>query len=82
MMTALKCCESGDQFLVRFYNVSEAAVRGDIQFGMPVSEAWRATAAERAVKRLNLSPNRTGCEIEVKGGEIVTLLLRPVRRGP
>jgi alpha-mannosidase len=80
-MTALKRCENGDQFLVRFYNVSETAVRGDIRFGVPISEVWRATAAERATKRLNLSPNRTSCEIEVKGGEIVTLLLRPVRSG-
>lgn len=78
-LTALKCDESGNQLVLRFYNTSQT-LTGHIRFGLPVAQVWRATAGEEVTGELKISPDGKHCQLEVAAGEIVTLMCRLDRK--
>jgi mannosylglycerate hydrolase len=77
ILTALKRSDADSRLLVRFYSLAQSVINATVRFGFRVSEIHRATAAERIIKPLDLSADRTECKLPVESGEIVTLLLRP-----
>jgi alpha-mannosidase len=65
-----------DTLIVRFYNITREPIRGTVTLGLPMSAAYRATLAEERGARLDLAE---GCQVqlEVRGGEVVTLEFVP-----
>jgi mannosylglycerate hydrolase len=66
-----------DSLIVRFYNITREAVSGTVTLGLPVSAVYRATLAEDRQESLPVSAAGQ-VQIEVRGGEIVTLECVPV----
>jgi mannosylglycerate hydrolase len=61
-----------DTLIVRFYNITREAVGGTVTLGLPVSAVYRATLAEDRQEPLPVSAAGQ-VQLEVRGGEIVTL---------
>jgi mannosylglycerate hydrolase len=61
-----------DTLIVRFYNITRAAVTGMVTLGLPVSAVYRATLAEERQEPVPVSAAGQ-VQIEVRGSEIVTL---------
>jgi alpha-mannosidase len=66
-----------DTLIVRFYNITREALSGTVSIGLPVSAVYRATLAEDRQEPLAVSASGQ-VQIEVRGGEIVTLECVPV----
>jgi alpha-mannosidase len=79
VLNAIKRSETDDRLVLRFYNVSGSRVRGRVQFGFALAQAWQATAGEQATRQIDLEAGGTGCNLEIEPYEIVTLLLCPAR---
>ncbi|MBZ0302185.1 MAG: hypothetical protein K8J31_20720, partial [Anaerolineae bacterium] len=71
---------SGDDLIVRVYNVTRQPVSGMITFGLPIEQAQRVNLAETAQEMLPLEGSQR-VPIQVRGGEIFTLKVRPARGG-
>ncbi|RPJ35156.1 MAG: hypothetical protein EHM35_09375, partial [Planctomycetaceae bacterium] len=75
ILTAVKRSETDGRLVIRFYNVDQSAVPATVRFGFPVIQAHRATLSETVLEPLELSADRTTCQLEVGAAEIVTIVL-------
>jgi mannosylglycerate hydrolase len=66
---------SGNNLIVRGYNVLRQPTRATITFGMPITEAYRANMAEEIQAALPIWENAR-VVVEAWGGEVVTLKAR------
>jgi len=74
ILTSLKKTEEDDRLLLRFYSVARSPVQASIQFGFRADEAFRATTSESVLEPLQLLEDGSGCTLEVKPAEIVTIV--------
>ena len=73
--SAVKPCEDGAGFAVRFWNMSDEPQAGRVRAGMAFAKALRARLDETPVQEL---PAREGeVEVRTEAKEIVTLIFRP-----
>jgi alpha-mannosidase len=66
---------SGDDLIIRVYNVTREAVDGTLTLGFPVTEAHRVNLAEAGQERLTAPDNQI--ELHVEGAEVYTVKVRP-----
>ncbi len=62
---------SGESVIVRVYNITREAVRGEIGFGFPVGRVFRVNMAEEYQE--TLAVHERSIPIEVRGAEVYTL---------
>ena len=79
MLTALKCNDAATDLVLRFYNTGENDIQAGIRFGFPVAAIWRAKMSEEPIAALGVISDNEVDGFSVRGGEIVTLLVRPKR---
>ncbi len=66
---------SGEDFIVRFYNITRDSVIGVIRFGIPITQVEQVTMAEAPLGVLDIVDQQVF--IPVKGAEVITLKVRP-----
>jgi mannosylglycerate hydrolase len=67
---------SGDDLIVRVYNITDEPVTGAIIFGVPIEEAQRVNMAEEAQERLTVESG-SRITLQVNGAEVYSVRVRP-----
>jgi mannosylglycerate hydrolase len=67
---------SGDDLMVRIYNITREAVDGSITFGTPIEAAQRVNLAEETQVRVPVQ-DQNRLDIRVNGAEVYTVKVRP-----
>ena len=73
-MTAVKASEEGNDLIVRFYNVLDRKVKGELKIQAGVREAYAANLNEEQGQKLLIKGDSV--KIEARGKEIVTLRMK------
>ncbi|HVO44576.1 MAG TPA: glycoside hydrolase family 38 C-terminal domain-containing protein, partial [Aggregatilineales bacterium] len=69
---------SGDNLIVRCYNVTRQPVMASIVFGLPIQAVYRVNMAEEAQEQLSVI-DRYQVPVTVRGAEVLTLQVVPAR---
>lgn len=75
VVTAIKKSETGNAFIVRFYNITSQTVQGKIQTLLPIEEAYEVSLDERVVQETAVESERT-VRVNVHPHRIMTMKLR------
>ena len=73
-MTAVKASEEGNDLIVRFYNILDRKVKGELEIGAGVMETYTTNLNEERGQKLPIKEGAV--KIEARGKEIVTLRMR------
>ena len=71
VLSAIKKAEERDSLIIRLYNPTGETQEGTLQFGLPVSKAWRNNLVERRGEELKIENG--ALKLSVPKGKIVTL---------